>query len=310
MAFILFMLLLEISDTLSRSSAQKKIREELHGQEVYIEAGNYYVGRIFGRKQQQLDTYLKHANTSVSAYWIMKTEVTCGSYNFTKRYASQLGYILDNLECPEFSEQHQLMLQRIPVSGTSWWNAIIYANALSALSGLTPFYVNQDGNAIKIIRHENHGYPIYRNNQATGYRLPTYEEWQIAARGGVAALRSGAYGDTYSGSNDGNHVAWHRGNSGGELHAVATKNANQAGIHDMSGNVSEWTDSIVPIVIHAESDLHNGPQTSPQQHDYFMALSCGDHAFDELAESLNNCDTHSLGYRSGEMGFRLVKNSK
>jgi formylglycine-generating enzyme required for sulfatase activity len=35
-------------------------------------------------------------------------------------------------------------------------------------------------------------------------------------------------------------IAWHRGNSAGETHAVKGKQANAWGLHDMMGNVSEW----------------------------------------------------------------------
>ncbi|MBR4902745.1 MAG: SUMF1/EgtB/PvdO family nonheme iron enzyme [Victivallales bacterium] len=68
------------------------------------------------------------------------------------------------------------------------------------------------------------------------YSLPTEAQWEYAARGGKGNVTD----QMYSGGKSIGAVAWHSGNSGRTTHPVGLKRANELGLHDMNGNVSEW----------------------------------------------------------------------
>lgn len=119
-----------------------------------------------------------------------------------------------------------------PVEQVSWYDAVRFCNQLSRLDGLEPAY--------RIDPVE--GYVLIAG--ANGYRLPTEEEWEYAARAGTTT-------DTYAGElsvKEGqepllDQIAWYYTGAKGFTRSVGGKEPNALGMHDILGNVWEWTES-------------------------------------------------------------------
>ena len=125
----------------------------------------------------------------------------------------------------------------LPAECVGWYEALYFCNKLSVMTGKEPVYAVDGKTDVTQWNFKPHNKDrirgtITQNTQANGYRLPTAEEWEYAARGGQTY--------NYAGSDNIDEVAWYDKNSSNRTHPVGQKKANGYGLYDMCGNVREW----------------------------------------------------------------------
>lgn len=146
----------------------------------------------------------------------------------------------------------------------------------------------------------------------TGLRLPTEAEWEYAYRAGTTTAFHSMPGDPNGTDDDtlvGN-IAWYIDNSDFHTQVVGQKAANALGLHDMSGNVSEWVNDWYSPYYYGTSPATNppGPATGGfEQARLFRGGSWGDgHLSGQLRSSDRAwCPPSTL---LGDLGFRVARN--
>ncbi len=168
-------------------------------------------------------------------------------------------YEITNAEFQKFKPDHN-GAANLPVTSVHWIDAGMFCNWLSQQEGLSPFYRIKNGALLGI------------NGTADGYRLLTEAEWEwLARRAGRKASTIFPWGDesilprqtgnvadeSAQGSTRfyvPNYVDGHAG-----LAPVGSFPAESSGLHDLTGNVSEWVHDYYTIV----ADPTSGTPTDP-----------------------------------------------
>ena len=193
--------------------------------------------------------YPQNYSLTVSAFYMGKHEVTKAKWDEVRTWGVNHGYA-DLPSGDGKSQTHS-------VYNVNWYDVVKWCNARSEKVGRTPCYYCEAGQAT-----------VYRTGEvdlnddcikwfANGYRLPTDEEWEYAARGGLTGKRF-PWGDTIdhsranyqaNGSAYGYDVSayteytYHPSyDDGGHPYTspVGAFAANAYDLRDMAGNLGEW----------------------------------------------------------------------
>lgn len=170
-----------------------------------------------------------------------------------------------------------------PVVMVSWYDCVKWCNARSEMEMRVPAYYT-DAALIHIYRSGSGNMdwesgvlddiPVFVNPEANGYHVPTSEQWEYAARGGVANRRF-PWGD----SDEIQHSRANYDSSGMESYdtspttgfhplyfygympftsPVGSFAANDYGLYDMAGNVWEWCFDWVSYAVGSERISRGG----------------------------------------------------
>ena len=177
---------------------------------------------------------------------------------------------------------------RCPVEQVSWFDAAAFANRLSAAEGLEACYLITESEVTWA-----------KGLDCVGFRLPTEDEWEVAARGGRD--------DRYAGGDSPETLGWFGANSGDAPHPVGQKAANPYGLFDLTGNVSEWVWDGYVAERSAVGASVGEPLRAPGEPAPHRGVRGGSWGVLAAGARVSNRSHHAPDARVYDVGLRLVR---
>lgn len=155
-------------------------------------------------------------------------------------------------EQANYGDKDEFPVHEVELDGFLLEESEVTAGLWYAVMGYFPFgnFKDYPNNPVVNVSWYDAQMFIMQLNKLTGrfFRLPTEAEWEFAARGGI---RNSHY--RFSGSNDIDYVSVYKAT---ETAKVKSREPNELGIYDMSGNAWEWCEDFY-------GNYASGLQTNP-----------------------------------------------
>ena len=189
---------------------------------------------------------------------------------------------------------HQVTLSSFSIGETE-----VTQELWEAVMGNNPSYYKGAKHPVEMVSWNDCQEFVRKLNAKTGrqFRLPTEAEWEYAARGG-----NKSQGYKYSGSNTIDDVAWYTKTTNDKgTRDVKTKQANELGLYDMSGNVYEWCEDWY-------GDYNSSNQSDPKGPSSGARRVCRGGGWGSLAGfcRVSNRYSRTPGHSSSSLGLRLA----